>query len=166
MECPLLRGKHRLRMSQITGLRSVFGLGSMGVVTPAASFTPNAVNWTDINTTTPAQNPTIGQQITGITSTITLKVNTVDSNLYGWHYGIESTNSTPSSWTYIPFVNGQDGDTVTFTVANNNWLFFMVTITYGVTCVYRTASIINVSDNNTVLDTFQVRLAPRGSSCP
>lgn len=152
-------------MSQFTGLLSATGLGNMGGVTPV-DVTPNAVDWSDFTTSSPAQNDTIGQQITGIASTITLKVNSVDGKLSGWHYGINSTNSTPSSWTYIPFASGGSGDTVTFTVANNDWLFFRLDVDYSVTCVYYTASIINVSDNNTVLDTFQARLRPRSTPCP
>ena len=154
-------------MSQFTGLLSATGLGSMVVVTPAADVTPNAVNWSDDITTTVPNTTTNGQQITGISGTITLKLNVNTSNLTNISYGINSTNSTPSSFISIgsgyPF---GPGDTSTFTVSNNDWLFFNYQFDYDYLCVLTTVSVINVSDGNTVLDTFQTRLNLRGSPCP
>jgi hypothetical protein len=153
-------------MSQFTGLLSATGLGSMSVVTPV-DVTPNAVNWSDNITPTVTNIITNGQQITGISGTITLKLNVNTSNLTNISYGINSTNSTPSSFTSItsgyPF---GPGDTSTFTVSNNDWLFFGCQFDYFYFCVLTTVSVINVSDGNTVLDTFQTQLNPRGNPCP
>jgi hypothetical protein len=152
-------------MSQFTGLLSATGLGSMSVVTPV-DVTPNAVNWSDNITTTSAIVDTNGQQITGISGTITLKLNVDTNNLNALYYGINSTNSTPSSWTSItPTYPFGGGDTSTFTVSNNDWLFFQYSFDYYNFCVLTTVSVINVSDANAVLDTFQVRLNLRGTPC-
>jgi hypothetical protein len=153
-------------MSQFTGLLSATGLGSMSVVTPV-DVTPNAVNWSDNITTTVTNITTNGQQITGISGTITLKLNVNTSNLTNISYGINSTNSTPGS--FISITSGYPfgpGDTSTFTVSNNDWLFFNYQFDYDYLCVLTTVSVINVSDGNTVLDTFQTRLNQRGSPCP
>jgi hypothetical protein len=153
-------------MSQFTGLLSATGLGSMSVVTPVY-VTPNAVNWSDNITTTVPDAITDGQQITGISGTITLKLNVNTSNLTNIYYGINSTNSTPSS--FISIASGYPfgpGDTSSFTVSNNDWLFFAYDFDYEYFCVLTTVSVINVSDGNTVLDTFQTRLNQRGSPCP
>jgi hypothetical protein len=152
-------------MSQFTGLLSATGLGSMGVVTPV-DVTPNAVNWTDKTQTTTPQNQTNGQQITGIGSTITLKLNVDTNNLYAIDYGINSTDSLPSSWTRISNTDPFSGDTDTFTVSNNDWLFFQYTHQTSPLCVLSTVSVINVSDGNAVLDTFQTRLRSRSTPCP
>ena len=153
-------------MSQFTGLLSATGLGSMVVVTPV-DVTPNAVNWSDDITTTVPSITTNGQQITGISGTITLKLNVNTSNLTQISYGINSTNSYPSSFTIItsgyPF---GPGDTSTFTVSNNDWLFFDCYFDIDYLCVLTTVSVINVSDGNTVLDTFQTRFNQRGNPCP
>lgn len=151
-------------MSQFTGLLSATGLGSMAVVTPV-DVTPNAVDWADKTQTTVTWNTTNGQQITGISGTITLKLNVDTNNLYGVEYGTNSTDSEPSSWTYIPFSSGDSGDTATFTVSNNDWLFFRYTHQTSTLCVLSTVSVINVSDGNTVLDTFQTRLRSRSTPC-
>jgi hypothetical protein len=142
----------------------------MGVVTPA-DVTPNAVNWPDSLNNSVTQRTTIGQQITGIASPITLKVNSADGNLYSWQYAINSTDSTPDAesplWTTILFANAPPylGDTETFTVSNNDWLFFRYTVITVDLCSLWTASVINVSDNNAVLDTWQAQLRPRNGSC-
>lgn len=151
-------------MSQFTGLLSARGLGSMGVVTPV-DVTPNPVNYPDSLNIQATQRTTIGQQITGISSTITLKVNT-DGNLYSWEYGINSTDTEPSSWTSIGIVSGVPGDTSSFTVSNNDWLFFRYFIITDNLCTLYTASVINVSDGNAVLDTWQAQLRSRSTPCP
>lgn len=153
-------------MSQFTGLLSATGLGNMAVVTPV-DVTPNAVDWADKTQTTVTPNTTNGQQITGISGTITLKLNVDTNNLYGVEYGTNSTDSEPSSWTSItPTDPFGPGDTNTFTVSNNDWLFFRYTHQTSTLCVLSTVSVINVSDGNTVLDTFQTRLRSRSTPCP
>lgn len=143
----------------------MFGLGSMGIITPS-DVTPNTVNWTDKTQTTITQNQTNGQQITGITNTITLKLNVDTNNLYAISYGINSTDSLPSSWTQISNADPFSGDTDTFTVSNNDWLFFQYTHQTSPLCILSTVSVINVSDGNAVLDTFQTRLRSRSTPCP
>ena len=160
-------------MSQFTGLLSATGLESMGVVTPVPStVTPNPIDYPDSLNISVTQRTTIGQQITGISSPITLKINSADGNLYSWQYAINSTDSEPAYdsplWTNILFANAPPylGDTETFTVSNNDWLFFKYTVNTIDVCTLWTASLINVSDGNAVLDTWQAQLRPRSGSCP
>jgi len=152
-------------MSQFTGLLSATGLGSIAVAAPA-SVTPNAVNWLDKTQTTVTTNSTNGQQITGISGTITLKLNVDTDNLYDISYGVNSTDSTPTSWTAITSYPFGPGDTDTFTVSNNDWLFFAYLHATSPLCILSTVSVINVSDGNAVLDTFQTRLRSRNTPCP
>lgn len=159
-------------MSQFTGLLSAKGLGSMGVVTPV-DVTPNAVNWTDILQSSQTIQITNGQQITGISNTITLKLNVNTDNLYILAYNIRAAESPAPGydsldWVYLTY-NGSPaygGDTNTFTVSNGDWLWFLFNFDYNNTCVTSTVSVINVSDGNAVLDTFQTQMRPRGSFCP
>jgi hypothetical protein len=153
-------------MSQFifTGMSSITGLQSVAVINP--DVTPNAVNWTGNTQASSPSNMTNGQQITGISGSITLKLNVDTNNLSGIAYGVNSTNSTPSSFTYISQDPFGPGDTNTFTVSNNDWLFFSYSHQTSTLCVLSTVSVINVSDGNTVLDTFQARLKGRGANCP
>jgi len=154
-------------MSQFTGLLSATGLGSMAVVTPV-DVTPNAVDWPSSppNYSTPTV-VTIGQQITGIANSITLKLNFDNPVMYYISYGTNTSNTEPSSWTTLHSGGNFSGDTTTFTVSNNDWLFFYMFMDYNLPyCSPVTISVINVSDGNAVLDTFTYKLAARGSSCP
>ena len=153
-------------MSQFTGLLSATGLGSMGVVSP--SVTPNAVNWTNVGQ---LGNPiiTIGQQITGITTPITLKINATGGySIYGGYYGVNTIDSTPGVFTQIiPDTGfpGFQGDSDTFVVSNNDWLFFQ--FYRQQLCSETTISVINVSDSNAVLDTFTIIFYNRiTGTCP
>ena len=124
------------------------------------------MNWPDSLNIQQTSRTTIGQQITGIASTITLKVNSADGNMYNWNYGINSTNTEPSSWTNIGIIAGVGGDSSSFTVSNNDWLFFQYSISTDNICTIYTASVINVSDGNAVLDTWQAQLRSRSTPCP
>lgn len=154
-------------MSQFKGLLSATGLGSIqNLIVIAADPVPDAVNWTNVGQLS-VPITTIGQQITGINGTITLKLNVSGGNSVSTaSYGINSTNTTPGTFTDLnvqasPFL----GDTDTFTVSNNDWLFFQFQ-RYTI-CSETTISVINVSDSNTVLDTFTIIFYNRSTgTCP
>jgi len=157
-------------MSQFTGLLSATGLGNMSVVT-AVDVTPNAVNWTGNIQNTGTVWITNGQQITGIASTITLKLNVDTDNLYGLAYAIRAAESpapdyNSMDWISITSADPFTGDTNTFTVSNNDWLWFYYYHQTSPVCVLSTVSVINVSGGNAVLDTFQTRLRSRSTPCP
>jgi hypothetical protein len=117
-----------------------------------ADNTPNAVDWTIPTSTTATTNTSIGQQITGIDSSITLQLNLSGTGVATVSYGTNSTNSTPSTWTQIGSGAPFTGDTSTFSISNNQWVFFQ--FTRHVTCQNVTVTIKNVSNSNTTLDTF------------
>lgn len=128
-------------------------------VVVAADFTPAAVNWTNVRINSNESIKTsIGQQITGISSTINIFLNVVDSQISLVEYGINSTNSTPSTFTTIGSGSGSpfSGDTSQFTVSNNDWLFFRFTKVAGSPTNTATITVKNASDGNVVLDTFTV----------
>ena len=115
--------------------------------------TPNAVNWANVsgeysNVTTSML------QITGITTSITLKVSftgTQQNQKY-------SVQSSASFGTGTAIAN--DG---TFTVSNNQYVGFRADC--GGSCTgtkVSTWTITNVSDGNAVLDTFTITTYPLG----
>ena len=115
--------------------------------------TPNAVNWA--NVTGEYSNVTTSMlQITGITTSITLKVSFT---------GIQqnqkySVQSSASFGTGTAIAN--DG---TFTVSNNQYVGFRADC--GGACAetkVSTWTITNVSDGNAVLDTFTITTNPLG----
>ena len=117
----------------------------------AADVTPNAVNWA--NVTGEGSNVTTSMlQITGITTTITIKVSftgTQQNQKY-------SVQSTASFGTGTAIAN--DG---TFTVSNNQYVGFRADC--GGACASTQTStwtITNVSDSNAVLDTFVITTTP------
>jgi hypothetical protein len=112
----------------------------------AADVTPNAVNWANTNGGNPTQTAML--QITGITSTITLRV--AYSKPYNagndQEYSVQSTASFGTG-TFIAN-NG------TFTISNNQYLGFSSNslLNFATT----TFTITNVSDGNAEIDTFQI----------
>jgi hypothetical protein len=125
--------------------RAAAGGGGGGDVTPAA------VNWA--NVTGEYSNVTTSMlQITGITTTITIKVSftgTQQNQKY-------SVQSTASFGTGTAIAN--DG---TFTVSNNQYVGFRADCG-GACAVQKTSTwtITNVSDSNAVLDTFVITTNP------
>ena len=112
----------------------------------AADVTPNAVNWANATGGQPTQTAML--QITGITSTITLRV--AYSKPYNagnnQEYSVQSTASFGTG-TYIAN-NG------TFTISNNQYLGFSSNslLNFATT----TFTITNVSDGNAEIDTFEI----------
>ena len=119
--------------------RAAAGGGGGGV-------TPNAVNWANATGGNPTQTAML--QITGITSTITLRVAYSKGANAGndQEYSVQSTASFGTG-TFIAN-NG------TFTISNNQYLGFSSNSLsfYGTT----TFTITNVSDGNAEIDTFQI----------
>ena len=108
--------------------------------------TPNAVNWANVSGNNPTRTAML--QITGITSTITLRVAYSKGANAGndQEYSVQSTASFGTG-TFIAN-NG------TFTISNNQYLGFSSNSLsfYGTT----TFTITNVSDGNAEIDTFQI----------
>jgi len=112
--------------------------------TSGSDVTPAAVDWTyyggdTVSTTTMLQ-------ITGISSSITLRVNfTTDGNALNQKYSVQSTASFGTGTAIAN--NG------TFTVSNGQYLGFSSESSAGYAATYWT--ITNVSDGNAEIDTFQ-----------
>jgi len=136
------------------------------VVSGGTDNTPDAVNWTDTAATRPLKGSvtvtTIGQQITGITSSINLTVtNSTGIRIGSLSYGVSATNDSTKP-TYIGLIAGSPiggTNTVspTFSVSNNQWLFFRYIVGsspggYGAGTT--TLTVTNTSDSNTILDTW------------
>ena len=115
--------------------------------------TPNAVNWA--NVTGEYSNVTTSMlQITGITTSITLKVSFTGAQV-NQKYSVQSS-AIFGTGTAI----ANDG---TFTVSNNQYVGFRADC--GGACIrtkVSTWTITNVSDGNAVLDTFTITTDPAG----
>lgn len=154
-------------MSYRIGMASKKATGGGGGGT---DVTPNAVNWRNItydgitDTTDSAV-----QQITGINTTITLRVDTnnVDDRTLFWFVEDTPTYSEGSgphdvgSLYYSVDVLGigsyatiNSGNGITFTVTNNKYVTFAVGAPVGASG--ETITVKNSSDSNAVLDTFVV----------
>jgi hypothetical protein len=98
----------------------------------AIDNTPAAVDWTNTSGVRPVKSSitvtTIGQQITSISSSIDLTVtNSTSLRIGSLAYGVNSTNTTPSTFTGILSgspITGTNSVSTTFSVSNNQWLFF------------------------------------------
>jgi hypothetical protein len=114
--------------------------------------TPNAVNWDDIRWIAQFDEGDItNQRITGITSSITLQIQPSGSSptLY-YQISNDSLFSTQFGFPDPPWVAVTSNTNIT--INNNQYLSFT---TFGLIAgLEATATIVNVSDNNTVLDTF------------
>jgi len=116
--------------------------------------TPAAVNWSDcgefavkklVNYTYSAQ------QITGISTSITLQVVFSNTAFTYLQYKIQSTSTVPAS-SSPPSSNGYStaSHNATITVSNNEYLVFCAGGSAGTT----TVTVNNTSDSNATLDTF------------
>jgi hypothetical protein len=126
-----------------------------------ADVTPDAVNWANILYIFEGRSETYSvnkQQITGITETITLSATWLSSPPPPIiiHYRVDSTNpawsnggsygGSTSGWTSI-------ASGTAFTVVNGDYVSFFCE-SDGVVGVSITITITNITDSNTVLDTF------------
>lgn len=158
-------------MSQFTGLLSATGLGSirnLGVELP--DVTPNAVNWQLDNRVSEfgGSSSFTEQQITGINTTITLKLTNTGELPVQIYYRVGNTSITPDICydygTYYQYadlnndgfyesING--GSNVTFSVSNNQYVGF------GLLQEDQTQwTIRNVSDGDALLSTFSWNIVP------
>ena len=122
----------------------------------SADNTPAAVNWGNVQVVTVKK---VGdsytysaQQITGISTSITLKTEFSNTNYLYLYYKIQSTNTVPNS-IYNPPPQGYTNilHNGTITVSNNEWVVFSVD---SGTISSSTITVKNTSDSNTTLDTF------------
>ena len=130
-------------MSRITGLLSITGLSSFRNL-GLSDVTPDAVNWAD---TYALSSPTTSMlQITNITDSITLEISWTGQTSNTFAYSINSTAvySQTATLTTSP---------TNITISNGQYLGFRLS---GGSTSSRTVTIKNVSDNNTVLDTFYI----------
>jgi len=119
--------------------------------TSAVDNTPNAVNWGNVAATALKKGGTSytysAQQITGISTSITLRVVFSDITQDVW-YKIQSTSTVPSAGTAPQqeyYSSASHNSTIT--VSNNEYLVFGPGGTSTIT-------VNNTSDGNTTLDTF------------
>jgi hypothetical protein len=117
---------------------SAWKIGMLAKKGAAADVTPNALNWTAA-----ADGVSTTQTITGINTSITLRLN-------------NSSIQQGSFYVYINDVGynmidslSEGGQFFDFVVSNNDVIYF--TTTSGQTF---SSDVINVSDGNTLLDTF------------
>lgn len=134
----------------------------------ASDVTPAAVNWGDVSY---SEGNFVGhessQQITGINQTITLRVNYTSAqgaDKVELYYRKSVSGAGPAFfWTEnVPNDYTKILDAATFTVTNNEYVDF--TVFYGTSWVPpfsadATVTVTNVTDSNTVLDTFVATVA-------
>ena len=127
------------------------------VVASSPDVTPDAVNWSDLQYEGAGMDPyqrTV-KQITGINQTITLQLTYTSTQGSIWYKIAANANNeltytnTPSGYTLV-----SSGGT--FTVTNNQYVEFLITDgpSYGGLMQLFTITVTNVTDSNTVLDTF------------
>jgi archaellum component FlaF (FlaF/FlaG flagellin family) len=119
--------------------------------------TPNAVNWPDTSVTfskSQYQYFYQVQQISGITTSITLQIELSDVAFVELYYKVQSTSTTPAltspplSNSYLNILHNG-----TITISNNQFLVF-VPIRSAVGTPTTTVTVKNTSDSNATLDTF------------
>ena len=121
-----------------------------------ADNTPDAVNWGNVQVIPFKKSGSIytynAQQITGISTSITLKTEFSNTGYLYLYYKIQSTSTVPSS-NFNPPPQGYTNilHNGTITVSNNEWVVFGVN--KGTTSS-STITVKNTSDSNTTLDTF------------
>ena len=118
----------------------------------AADNTPAAVNWTNVRAygLKPQNYIYSAQQITGVSTSITLRVVFSDVSYVSLRYKIQRTGTVPAL-NSMPSSNGYSTalHDATITVSNNQYLVFGVQGS-GTT----TVTVNNTSDSNATLDTF------------
>ena len=117
--------------------------------------TPAAVNWVDgiqVLSKTPNQRKYSAQQITSISTSITLQTVFSNTALTSLWYKVQSTNTVPAN-TSAPSSNGYTNisHNGTLTVSNDQWVVFAVDYGYVGTS---TITVKNNSDGDVTLDTF------------
>lgn len=139
-------------MGWMHGVRSKKATGGGG---GGGDVTPNAVSWADV-----FYNGMSGaffyseRQITGIDTTITLKVTLNTADLVNVlvsstaHVIVNGDDSSPTDPYFSGFVSLYSGDT--FTVSNNDY----VTFTASSSNVYSTVTVTNESDGGAQIDVF------------
>ena len=123
--------------------------------TAAADNTPAAVNWVDgiqVISMSANQRKYSAQQITGISTSITLKTEFSNTALTSLWYKVQSTSTVPAN-TSAPSSNGYTNisHNGTLTVSNDQWVVFAVDYGYTGTS---TITVKNNSDGDVTLDTF------------
>ena len=119
-----------------------------------ADNTPSAVNWSNCGEVAAKKTTTwvySAQQITGISTSITLQVVFSNTGFTSLQYKIQSTSTVPSLGT-APAAAGYSAaaHNATITVSNNEYLVFSASGSAGST----TVTVKNTSDSNATLDTF------------
>jgi hypothetical protein len=125
--------------------------------TAGADVTPNPVNWADIKLEEPANEYTVAvQQITGINTPITLRASWTGGDSLLLAYRID--NVAPSWTNGETLLDGFVYDSIldtegTIIISNNQYVSFQPYLN-AVGLATRTITITNVSDSNTIIDTF------------
>ena len=122
----------------------------------SADNTPAAVNWADTTAHSAKRSwnyTYTAQQITGISTSITLQTEFSNNGYLYLYYKVQSTNTVPavtSAPTSNSYTNIQHNGTIT--VSNNEWVVFCGAA--GGNNVSATVTVKNTSDGNATLDTF------------
>jgi len=126
------------------------------VVAAGNDVTPNSVDWSNIEWDDLNLEGTVtSQQISGITSSITIKI-TRGSGAADLYYRVGNSNLTGTIFD-APFFVGYTliSNNGTFSVSNNQWVTFAC---YGeVNSFTTTVTVLNNSDGDATLDTFTIR---------
>jgi hypothetical protein len=119
-----------------------------------ADNTPAAVNWSNVSQGGAKTGPWVysAQQITGISTSITLRVVFSNTGFTNLRYKIQSTGTVPAS-NSAPLTNiySSASHNGTITVSNNQYLVFA---SQGSSGQSTTVTVNNTSDSNATLDTF------------
>lgn len=135
------------------------------VAAAAADVTPNTIGWSDINRGSvyascydfPDIYDTTSQQITGISTPITLNINVYDPNdgVDSFTVSVSNTSSYGSTTANLGTIPTSTNVSANVSISNNQYLIFR--ITHDTCCIndtFLTITIKNVSDGNTTLATF------------
>ena len=128
------------------------------ISTIGSDIIPNSVDWSDIKyyfDFGPIE--FTSKQITGINSNISIKINLSSSNplLY---YKVTSNQVTSGSGTPISdgYTQITDNNLIS-NIANNQWITFRTYVSYITSYGPTTVTVKNNSDNDSVLDTFNIQ---------
>ena len=125
-----------------------------------ADNTPAAVNWSNCGEVSVKKRTTYvysAQQITGISTSITLQVEFSNTGFTYLSYKIQSTSTVPGSNDPPPLGGYSNAaHNATITVSNNEYLVFCASGSVGST----TVTVKNTSDSNATLDTFTATILP------
>ena len=142
------------------GMANKIGVLAKKATGGASDVTPNAVNWSNVTYIGGLGHYLTEKQITGINTGITLEA--TYAGAFGTLYvGVFSTQQNYEG-VYVADLYGAGLNDIasgsTFSVGNNEWVVFGVSIFGGEAGEFETVTVTNVSDGNATLDTFNINV--------